>query len=118
LLNISPADLERPEVQKLVLKAMAAELYQEGRYGAETPDWPQTIVYTGEGGADRLFFYAGVGPLYHTVNIFIGARIYQTICMGKENLGRAFAKAALMHTAWAFSYNMFEFPLRSEIIGQ
>lgn len=118
LLNLTVADLERPEVQKLVMKAIAAQLYHEGRYGAETPEWPKDIIETGEGGADRLFFYAGVGPLYHSVNILIGTRIYQTICMGKNNLGKAFTQAAVMHTIWAFSYNLFEFPFRSEMIGQ
>lgn len=118
LLALTPADLDRPEVQKVVMQAIAAQIYEEERYGAETPEWPETIIRTGEGGSDRLFFYAGVGPLYHAVNIAIGSRIYQTICMGKDNLPRAFAKAAAMHTIWAFGYNMFEFPLRNTLIGQ
>ncbi len=118
LLTLTPADLDKPEIQKLVLKAIAVQIYEEGRYGAETPEWPATIIHTGEGGSDRLFFYASVGPLYHTVNVAIGARIYQMICMGKDNLPRAFAKAAAMHTLWSFSYNLFEFPLRTNLIGQ
>tara|TARA_R100000656_G_scaffold13916_1_gene14079 strand:+ start:455 stop:1927 length:1473 start_codon:yes stop_codon:yes gene_type:complete len=118
LVSLSPEDLEKPEIQKIVLQALTAQLYEEGRYGAEPPDWQESLINTGEGGSDRLFFYASVGPLYHTVNIAIGTRIYQTICMGKNNLSQAFAKAALMHTAWAFSYNLFEFPLRSRMINQ
>lgn len=118
LLNLTPEDLDKPEIQKLVMSALSAEMYFEGRYGAEPPEWSETLIQTGEGGSDRLFFYAGVGPLYHTVNIAIGTRIYQTICMGKENIGKAFAKAALMHTVWAFSYNLFEFPMRSRLINQ
>lgn len=118
LFTISQADLERPEIRKLVIKALTAQLYEEGRYGAEPPQAAESLIHTGEGGSDRLLFYAGVGPLYHTVNIAIGTRIYQTICMGKNNLSQAFAKAALMHTIWAFSYNMFEFPLRSRLINQ
>jgi len=101
-----------------VMSALSAEMYFEGRYGAEPPEWSETLIQTGEGGSDRLFFYASVGPLYHTVNIAIGTRIYQTICMGKENIGKAFAKAAVMHTIWAFSYNLFEFPMRSRLINQ
>lgn len=118
LLNLKPEDLDKPEVQKLVMSALSAQMYFEGRYGAEPPEWSESLIQTGEGGSDRLFFYVSVGPLYHTVNIAIGTRIYQTICMGKENLGKAFAKAALMHTIWAFSYNLFEFPMRSRLINQ
>lgn len=118
LMSLTQADLDRPEIQKIVLKAIAAQLYEEARYGANPPEWPADIIHSGEGGSDRFFFYAGVGPFYHLVNIAIGTRIYQTICMGKDNLGRAFGKAAVMHTIWAFGYNLFEFPLRSNLIGQ
>tara|TARA_R110000868_G_scaffold197846_3_gene444059 strand:+ start:2953 stop:4425 length:1473 start_codon:yes stop_codon:yes gene_type:complete len=118
LAGLSVQDLENPEVQKLVMQALTSQLYEEGRYGAEPPEWSESLINTGEGGSDRLFFYASVGPIYHTVNIAIATRIYQTICMGKNNLSQAFAKAALMHTAWAFSYNLFEFPLRSQMINQ
>ncbi len=116
--NLKPEDLDRPEVQRLVMAALAGELYLEGRYGAEPPDWQEQLIQTGDSGSDRLFFYGSIGPVYHGVNILIGTRIYQTICMGKNNLKQAFAKAALMHTIWSFSYNLFEFPLRNRLINQ
>ncbi len=116
--NLKSEDLDKPEVQKLVMTALASDLYFEGRYGAEAPDWSEQIIQTGDSGSDRLLFYGSIGPVYHGVNILIGTRIYQTICMGKSDLKQAFAKAALMHTIWSFSYNLFEFPLRNRLINQ
>jgi hypothetical protein len=116
LSKLTKEELDKPEVKNDVLKAITMQMYEEDR--GEKDDALSTLIHTGTKGEDRLFFFMEVAPIYHSINVGIGALIYNTICMGKNNPAKAFRNAALIYAGWSFSYNLFEFSARQHQIGQ
>ena len=116
LSSLTKEELEDPKARDAVLKAITLQMYEEDR--GVKDDALSTLIHTGSKGEDRLFFFMEVAPIYHSINVGIGAMIYSTICMGKNNPAKAFRNAALIYAGWSFSYNLFEFSTRQHQIGQ
>lgn len=116
LTQFSKEELEDPKVKDAILKAITIQMYEEDK-GVEE-DALASLIHTGDKGEDRMFFFMEVAPIYHSINVGIGALIYQTICMGKNNPSKAFRNAAMIYAGWSFGYNLFEFSARQHQIGQ
>jgi DNA-binding transcriptional MerR regulator len=107
--NLTHADLERPEVQDVLVAASMAQVYHEGK-----GQW----IDTDDTGLDRYAFNA----------IFYGAQIpksivqnfitYRMLCMGQDNAKLSFTKAVIFNVAANFLVNQVLFGYREKAINQ
>lgn len=116
LSKVTKEEMDDPKVRDAILKAVTIQMYEEDK--GTKDDALASLIHTGSKGEDRLFFFMEVAPIYHSINVGIGALIYSTICMGKNTPAKAFRNAALIYAGWSFSYNLFEFSARQHQIGQ
>lgn len=107
--NLSHADLDRPEVQEVLVLAAMAQVYNESK-----GQW----IDTGDKGLDRYAFNT----------VFYGAQIpksivqnfitYRMLCMGQDNAKLSFTKAVIFNVSANFLVNQALFGYRDKAINQ
>jgi hypothetical protein len=106
--NLTHSDLDRPEVQDIMVAAAMAQVYEQSK-----GEW----IDTSDAGLDRYAFNT----------IFYGAQIprsmiqsyitYQMLCMGQDNSKVSFAKAVLFNVSSNFIVNQALYDYRQKAIG-
>ena len=107
--NLTKADLDRPEVQDILIAAAMAEVYQQ-RKG----EW----IESSNSGVDRYVFnsvFYGVQIPKSIVQNFI---TYQILCMGQDNPKLSFTKAVLFNVSANFAVNQVLYGYREKAINQ
>lgn len=107
--NLSKEDLDRPEVQDVLLAAAMAEVYQQ-RKG----EW----IETSNSGVDRYVYnsiYYGVTIPKSIIQNYI---TYQMLCMGQDSPKLSFTKAVLFNVSASFLFNQLQYGYREKAIGQ
>lgn len=107
--NITREDLEREDVQEVLVQAAMAQIYQES-----TGEW----IETSNIGLDRYAFnsvYYGVTIPKSIIQNYI---TYQMLCMGQDKPKAAFTKAILFNVAASFLTNQALFGFREKAINQ
>jgi hypothetical protein len=107
--NLSHADLDRPEVQDVLVAASMMQIYHESK-----GEW----IDTGDVGLDRYgynaVFYAVMIPKSIVQNFIT----YRMLCMGQDNAKLAFTKAVIFNVAASFVVNQVLFGYRQKAINQ
>jgi hypothetical protein len=106
--NLSHSDLDRPEVQDVMVAAAMAQVYQQTK-----GEW----IDTSDAGLDRYVFnslFYGVQIPRSIVQNYI---TYQMLCMGQDNSKISFAKAALFNVTSNFIVNQALYGYRQKAIG-
>lgn len=107
--NITHADLERPEVQEVLVAASMAQIYNE-----QKGEW----IDTGDAGLDRYafntVFYAAQIPKSIAQNFIT----YRMLCMGQDNPKLSFTKAVIFNVTSSFIVNQALFGYREKAINQ
>lgn len=107
--NLTLADLERPEVQEVLVAASMAQVYNEGK-----GEW----IDTGDTGLDRYafnsVFYAAQIPKSIVQNFIT----YQLLCMGQDNPKLSFTKAVIFNVGANFVVNQVLYGYREKAINQ
>lgn len=107
--NLTPADLDRPEVQEILILAAMAQVYEEGK-----GQW----IDTGDTGLDRYafntVFYAAQIPKSIAQNFIT----YRMLCMGQDNAKLSFTKAVLFNVSTNFIVNQGLYGYREKAINQ
>lgn len=107
--NLSHADLDRPEVQEVLVAASMAQIYQESK-----GDW----IDTNDTGLDRYVFnslFYGVQIPKSIAQNFI---TYRILCMGQDSVKLSFTKAVLFNVAANFATNQVLYGYREKAINQ
>jgi hypothetical protein len=107
--NLTHADLERPEVQDVLVAASMAQVYQEGK-----GQW----IETGDNGLDRYAFntiFYGVQIPKSIVQNFL---TYKMLCMGQDNVKLSFTNAVIFNVATNFFVNQALYGYREKAINQ
>ena len=107
--NLTRADLERPEVQEVLVAGAMAQLYDESK---------GELIDTGDQGLDRYAFntiFYGVQIPRSIAQNFI---TYRMLCMGQDNAKLSFAKAVIFNVSANFVVNHALFGYRKKAINQ
>ena len=107
--NLTKSDLDKPEVQDILIAAAMAEVYQQ-RKG----EW----IESSNSGVDRYVFnsvFYGVQIPKSIVQNFI---TYQILCMGQDNPKLSFTKAVLFNVSANFVVNQVLYGYREKAINQ
>jgi hypothetical protein len=107
--NLSKEDLDRPEVQEVLMAAAMAEVYQQ-RKG----EW----IETSNSGVDRYIYNSIYFGLTIPKSIIQNYITYQMLCMGQDNSKLAFTKAVLFNVSASFLFNQLQYGYREKAIGQ
>lgn len=107
--NLSPADLDRPEVQEVLVHAAMAQVYQESK-----GEWIETSNIGLDRYAYNSVYYAAMIPKSIVQNYIT----YQMLCMGQDNAKVAFTKAVLFNVTASFLTNQVLFSFREKAINQ
>lgn len=107
--NLTHADLDRPEVQEVLIAASMMEVYNENK---------GELIDTGDVGLDRYaynsVFYAVMIPKSIVQNFIT----YRMLCMGQDNAKLSFTKAVVFNVASNFIVNQALFGYRHQAINQ
>lgn len=107
--NLSHADLDRPEVQDVLVAAAMMQVYHESK-----GEW----IDTGDVGLDRYaynaVFYATMIPKSIVQNFIT----YRLLCMGQDNAKLSFTKAVIFNVSANFLVNQVLFGYRQKAINQ
>ena len=107
--NLTHADLDRPEVQDVLVAASMMQIYNESK-----GEW----IETGDAGLDRysynMAFYATMIPKSIVQNYLT----YKILCMGQDNAKLSFTKAVIFNVASNFVVNQALFGYRQKAINQ
>lgn len=107
--NLTHADLDRPEVQDVLVAASMMQIYHESK-----GEW----IDTGDAGLDRYsynaVFYAAMIPKSIVQNFIT----YRMLCMGQDNAKLSFTKAVIFNVASNFVVNQALFGYRHKAINQ
>ena len=107
--NLSHDDLDRPEVQEVLVAASMMQIYHENK-----GEW----IDTGDAGMDR---YAYNGAFYAVMipkSIVQNFITYRMLCMGQDNAKLSFTKAVIFNVATSFIVNQALFGYRHKAINQ
>lgn len=107
--NLKREDLDRPEVQDILVLASMAQIYHESR-----GDW----IDTGDKGMDRYAFNAVFYAVQIPKSIVQNYITYQMLCMGQDNMKLSFTKAVLFNVGANFLVNQVLFGYREKAINQ
>jgi hypothetical protein len=107
--NLSHADLDRPEVQDVLVAASMAQVYQES-----TGEW----IETGDTGLDRYAFNTIFYGLQIPKSIVQNFITYRMLCMGQDNVKLSFTKAVIFNVATNFMVNQLLYGYREKAINQ
>lgn len=107
--NLSPADLDRAEVQEVLMLAAMAQIYEESK---------GELIESSDTGLDRYVF----SSLYYGVmlpkSIVQNYLTYQILCMGQDKPRIAFTNAVLFNVGASFLTNQVLFSWREKAINQ
>lgn len=107
--NLSHADLDRPEVQEVLVAASMAQVYQENK-----GEW----IDTDDTGLDRYVFNTLFFGLQIPKSIAQNFITYRMLCMGQDNVKLSFTKAVLFNVAANFAVNQVLYGYREKAINQ
>lgn len=107
--NLSHADLERPEVQEVLVAASMAQIYHESK-----GEW----IDTGDTGLDRYAFNSVFYFVQIPKSIAQNFITYRMLCMGQDNPKLSFTKAVIFNVATSFAVNQVLFGYREKAINQ
>ncbi|MBH47360.1 MAG: hypothetical protein CME71_04225 [Halobacteriovorax sp.] len=107
--NLSDADLEREDVQDVLLAAAIAELYAEGE---------GEMIATGNVGADRYSFHAAYGLIMLPKDMFTTMYIYNTLCLGLAQPKTAIIKATAIFALNRLVFDQIYYSVRRSAINQ
>ena len=107
--NLTHDDLDRPEVQDVLVAAAMAQIYNETK---------GELIDTGDTGLDRYTFntlYYGAQIPKSIAQNFL---TYRMLCMGQDNPKLSFTKAVLFNVSTNFIMNQVLFGFREKAINQ
>tara|TARA_R110000868_G_scaffold132380_3_gene343178 strand:- start:3511 stop:4857 length:1347 start_codon:yes stop_codon:yes gene_type:complete len=107
--NLSDEDLEREDVQDVLLAAAIAELYAEGE---------GELIATGNVGADRYSFHAAYGLIMLPKDMFTTMYIYNTLCLGLAQPKTAIIKATAIFALNRLVFDQIYYAVRRSAINQ
>lgn len=107
--NLSDEDLEREDVQDVVMAAILSQIYDENK---------GKVFNTGHIGADRYSFHASYGLIMMPKDTFISLYIYNVLCMGQMNPRQALFKALGIYTLNRVVFDQMYYFARRESINQ
>ncbi len=107
--DLSDEDLEREDVQDVLLAAAIAELYAESE---------GEMIATGNVGADRYAFHAAYGLIMLPKDMFTTMYIYNTLCLGMANPKRALIKATAIFVVNRLIFDQIYYAVRRGAINQ
>ena len=107
--NITAADLDRPEVQDVLLAAAMAEVYQQSK-----GEW----IETSNAGVDRYVFNSLFYGMQIPKSIVQNYITYQILCMGQDTPKLAFTQAVLFNVSANFIVNQVLYGYREKAINQ
>ncbi|MBC7428225.1 MAG: hypothetical protein H7336_06410 [Bacteriovorax sp.] len=107
--NLTHADLEREDVQEVLVAAAMAQIYNESK-----GQW----VDTGDGGLDRYVFNTVFYAVQIPKSIAQNFITYRMLCMGQDNPKQSFAKAVLFNVSSSFIVNQALYGYREKAINQ
>lgn len=106
--NLDHSDLDRPEVQEVMVAAAMAQVYEQTK-----GEW----IDTSDAGLDRYAFntiFYGVQIPRSMIQSYI---TYQMLCMGQDNSKISLAKAMLFNVSSNFIVNQALYGYREKAIG-
>lgn len=107
--NLSHADLDRPEVQDVLVAAAMMQIYHESK-----GEW----IDTGDAGLDRYTYNAAFYAVMIPKSIVQNFITYKMLCMGQDNPKLSFTKAVIFNVASNFVVNQGLFGYRAKAINQ
>ncbi len=107
--NLTHADMDRPEVQEVLVLAAMAQVYEESK-----GQW----IDTGDTGLDRYAFNTVFYAVQIPKSIAQNFITYRMLCMGQDNAKLAFTKAVLFNVSTNFIVNQGLFGYREKAINQ
>jgi hypothetical protein len=107
--NLSHADLDRPEVQEVLVAASMMQIYNENK-----GEW----IDTGDAGLDRYTYNSTFYAIMIPKSIVQNFITYRMLCMGQDNAKVSFTKAVIFNVASNFIVNQALFGYRHKAINQ
>ncbi|MGZ3807687.1 MAG: hypothetical protein ACXVCE_06340 [Bacteriovorax sp.] len=107
--NLSHADLDRPEVQEVLVAGAMAQIYHESK-----GEW----IDTGDAGLDRYAFNTIFYGVQIPKSIFQNFITYRMLCMGQDNSKISFTKAVVFNVSMNFIVNQALYGYREKAINQ
>ncbi|AUN99186.1 hypothetical protein DOM21_05045 [Bacteriovorax stolpii] len=107
--NLSHADLDRPEVQEVLVLAAMAQVYEESK-----GQW----IDTGDAGLDRYAFNTVFYAVQIPKSIAQNFITYKMLCMGQDNAKLSFTKAVIFNVSTNFIVNQGLYGYREKAINQ
>ena len=107
--NLSHADLERPEVQEVLVAASMAQIYHESK-----GEW----IDTGDAGLDRYAFNSVFYAVQIPKSIAQNFITYRMLCMGQDDPKLSFTKAVIFNVGSNFIVNQALYGYREKAINQ
>ncbi len=107
--NITHADLEREDVQEVLVAAAMAQIYNESK-----GQW----IDTGDAGLDRYAFNTVFYAVQIPKSIAQNFITYRMLCMGQDNPKLSFTKAVIFNVTSSFIVNQALFGYREKAINQ
>lgn len=107
--NLTQADLDRPEVQEVLVAASMAQMYHESK-----GEW----IETGDAGLDRYTFNSIFYFVQIPKSIAQNFITYRMLCMGQDDPKLAFTKAVIFNVATSFAVNQVLYGYREKAINQ
>jgi hypothetical protein len=106
---LSHADLDRPEVQEVLVAASMMQIYNENK-----GEW----IDTGDAGLDRYTYNSTFYAIMIPKSIVQNFITYRMLCMGQDNAKVSFTKAVIFNVASNFIVNQALFGYRHKAINQ
>lgn len=107
--NLTKKDLEREEVQEVLVAASMAEIYAEKK-----GEW----IETGDAGLDRYVFNSIFFAVQIPKSITQNFITYRMLCMGQDDPKISFAKAVFFNVSTSFLVNQVFYGQREKAINQ
>ncbi len=107
--NLTHKDMDRPEVQEVLVAAAMAQIYQENK-----GEW----IETSNAGVDRYVFNSIFYGMQIPKSIIQNFITYQILCMGQDNPKMSFGKAVLFNVTANFIVNQVLYGQREKAINQ
>lgn len=107
--NLTQADLDRPEVQEVLVAASMAQMYHESK---------GELIETGDAGLDRYTFNSIFYFVQIPKSIAQNFITYRMLCMGQDDPKLAFTKAVIFNVATSFAVNQVLYGYREKAINQ
>lgn len=107
--NLTHADLDRPEVQDVLVAAAMMKIYNENK---------GELIDTGDQGLDRYAYYSAFYAAMMPKSIIQNFITYRMLCMGQDNSKQSFTNAVLFNVASNFLVGQVFLDYRHKSINQ